>query len=57
MVNENFDEFIKSETKHKSKYVNSTHTSYKINDEENNNRSDTDVSVGAEGRNVFKDEQ
>lgn len=57
MVNENFDEFIKTEEKHKSKYVNSTHKPYKIDDEKTNTRSNTDMSVGAEGRDVFKEEE
>ncbi|WP_158638516.1 hypothetical protein [Metabacillus litoralis] len=55
MVNENFDEFIKTETKHKSKYVNSTQEPYKIDDEKTNTRSDTDMSVGAKGRDIFKE--
>ena len=56
MVNENFDEFIKTEAKHKSQYLGSKQPSHGIykNDEEINSRTNTDDSVGAEGRDVFK---
>lgn len=56
MVNESFDEFIKSEAKHKSQYLGSkqpSHGNYK-NDEEINSRTNTDDSVGADGRDIFK---
>ena len=56
MVNENFGEFIKAEAKHKSQYLGSrqpSHGNYK-NDEEINSRTNTDDSVGADGRDVFK---
>ncbi|MFD2214439.1 MULTISPECIES: hypothetical protein [Bacillaceae] len=58
MVNENFDEFIKTEAKHKAKYLGSTQPSHGIykNDEEINSRTNTDESVGAVGRDVFDKE-
>ncbi|WP_158515073.1 hypothetical protein [Bacillus weihaiensis] len=54
MVNEDFEEFIKTEGKHKSKYVGSTHQSYK-EDDSSNTRKDTDMSVGATGRDVMNE--
>lgn len=59
MVNENFNQFIKTEAKHKSEYLGSTQPSHGIykNDEEINSRSNTDESVGAVGREVFKEEK
>ncbi len=56
LVNENFDEFIKTEAKHKSQYLGSKQSSHGIykNDEEINSRTNTDDSVGADGRDVFK---
>lgn len=56
MVNENFNEFKKSEARHKSKYLGSKQPSHGIykNDEEINSRTNTDDSVGADGRDVFK---
>lgn len=55
MVNENFDQFIKTEAKHKSAYLGSdqenSRKKYK-NDEEINSRSNTDMSVGEVGRDI-----
>ncbi|WP_226527383.1 hypothetical protein [Metabacillus niabensis] len=55
MVNESFDEFIKAEAKHKSQYLGSKQPSHGIykNDDEINSRTNTDDSVGADGRDVF----
>jgi hypothetical protein len=58
MVNQNFDEFIKTEAKHKSTYLGSdqqhSHEKAKRGDDINT-RSDTNMSVGAVGRDVFDD--
>jgi hypothetical protein len=58
MVNQNFDQFIKTEAKHKSSYLGSDqkHAHDKIKSEDYiNTRSNTDMSVGAVGRDVYKE--
>jgi hypothetical protein len=58
MVNQNFDQFIKTEAKHKSAYLGSDqpHSHEKSKREDDiNTRSDTNMSVGAVGRDVFDD--
>ncbi|MCM3163879.1 hypothetical protein KDJ21_015710 [Metabacillus litoralis] len=58
MVNENFDQFIKTEAKHEAKYLGSTqpsHGKYK-NISESNTRGETNESVGAVGRDVYDEE-
>jgi hypothetical protein len=59
MVNENFDEFIKTEAKHEGKYLGSKQPSHGIykNDEKINSRANTNESVGAVGRDVFNEEK
>jgi hypothetical protein len=58
MVNQNFDQFIKTEAEHKSAYLGSdqkhAHDKNK-NEDDINFRSNTDMSVGAVGRDVFED--
>ncbi|MGM0875305.1 MAG: hypothetical protein ACQEWV_10980 [Bacillota bacterium] len=58
MVNQNFDQFIKTEAEHKSTYLGSdqkhAHDKNKREDDINS-RSNTDMSVGAVGRDVFED--
>ena len=58
MVNQNFDQFIKTEAKHKSAYLGSDqqHSHDKARREDDiNTRSETNMSVGAVGRDVFED--
>jgi hypothetical protein len=58
MVNQNFDQFIKTEANHKSTYLGSDqqHSHEKANRADDiNTRSDTNMSVGAVGRDVFED--
>ena len=58
MVNQNFDQFIKTEAKHKGVYLGSDQpNSHKKNrnEDEANSTGNTDMSVGAIGRDVFKD--
>ncbi|WP_168733758.1 hypothetical protein [Metabacillus sediminilitoris] len=56
MVNENFDQFIKTEAKHKSEYLGSDQENAhdkNTNTDGLNTRSNTDMSVGAVGRDVY----
>lgn len=58
MVNQNFNQFIKTEAKHKSVYLGSDQDNAhdKNTDTEGiNTRSDSNMSVGAVGRDVFED--
>ncbi|WP_342432811.1 hypothetical protein [Neobacillus sp. FSL H8-0543] len=52
MVNQNFDKFNKIQQAHQGKYLGSDRKQAPgINDAEYNNQEDTDISVGATGRN------
>jgi hypothetical protein len=56
MVNNNFNQFIKTEAKHKSEYLGSDQDNAHDKNKDTgsvNTRSDTDMSVGAVGRDVF----
>ncbi|KKI90203.1 hypothetical protein WQ54_19635 [Bacillus sp. SA1-12] len=58
MVNENFNQFIKTEAKHKSEYLGSdqknAHEKNTDISSSINSRANTDMSVGAIGRDVFE---
>ncbi|MDQ0228936.1 hypothetical protein [Metabacillus malikii] len=56
MINLDFNEFIKNEARHKSKYVGSdqSNSHKKMKTDSDNSSGNTDAVVGAAGRDIFK---
>jgi hypothetical protein len=59
MTNENREEFLKNQRDLKYKYLGGAenHRSEAISDSAYNNRSDTDISPGADGRSIMKKDE